>query len=303
MDAPRAVNLLRLLAFLAPEPVPLDFVLDSGPAGDPAVEATLGPLPADPLLVPDAVAALRRYSLVTLAGNGLVQVHRLVQAVISDQLTEQEADRWKQAAAALVEAAVPANPELPANWPNGTALLPHARAVLDLTSIGLWQSAQALGYSGSYAAARDLFRMIAAAHRDSSDHGPEHSWTLAARATLAGWSGEAGDPAGARDQLAALLPVRERVSGPEHPDTLIARGNLARLTGKAGDAEEARDQFAALVPVWQRVSGPEHPNTLIARANLARWSGRQGTPRGHGTSSQRCCRSVRGSPARSTPIL
>ena len=31
---------------------------------------------------------------------------------------------------------------------------------------------------------------------------------------LANWTGRAGDPAGARDLYAALLPVRERISGP-----------------------------------------------------------------------------------------
>ena len=63
--------------------------------------------------------------------------------------------------------------------------------------------------------------------------GPEHPDTLTARANLAAWTGQAGDAAGARDQYAALLPVRERVLGPEHPDTLTARGNLAHWTGKA----------------------------------------------------------------------
>ena len=63
--------------------------------------------------------------------------------------------------------------------------------------------------------------------------GPEHPDTLATRANLARWTGEAGDPAAARDLFAALLPVFERVLGPEHPDTLSARANLARWTGKA----------------------------------------------------------------------
>ncbi len=44
----------------------------------------------------------------------------------------------------------------------------------------------------------------------------------------------AGDAAGARDQYAALLPVRERVQGAEHPDTLTTRANLAYWTGEAG---------------------------------------------------------------------
>ena len=93
-----------------------------------------------------------------------------------------------------------------------------------------------------------------------------------ARANLASWTGQAGDAAGARDQYAALLPVRERVSGAEHPDTLTARANLAYWTGEAGDAAGARDQYAALVPVRERVSGAEHPDTLTARANLAHWT-------------------------------
>ena len=55
------------------------------------------------------------------------------------------AAQWEQAAAALVEAAVPADPQLPAAWPVSAVLLPHARAVLDLTSGGLWQITQYLG--------------------------------------------------------------------------------------------------------------------------------------------------------------
>jgi hypothetical protein len=64
--------------------------------------------------------------------------------------------------------------------------------------------------------------------------GAEHPDTLTARAELARWTGVAVYSAGARDQLAGLLPVRERVSGTEHPDTLTARANLAYWTRHAG---------------------------------------------------------------------
>jgi len=63
--------------------------------------------------------------------------------------------------------------------------------------------------------------------------GPELPGALAARGNLARWTGEAGDAAGARDQYAVLLPIKERVLGPEHPDTLAARGNLAYWTRRA----------------------------------------------------------------------
>ena len=83
---------------------------------------------------------------------------------------------------------------------------------------------------------------------------------------------EAGDAAAAREQYAALLPIRERVLGPEHPDTLTARANLAQWTGGAGDAAAARDRFAALLPSYERVLGPEHPFTLSGRDSLAHWT-------------------------------
>jgi hypothetical protein len=67
----------------------------------------------------------------------------------------------------------------------------------------------------------------------------EHPDTLAARSNLAHWTGQAGNAAAAREQLAGLLPVVERVLGPEHPDTVTTRNNLAHLRRKAGDFGEA----------------------------------------------------------------
>jgi hypothetical protein len=278
--APGAAGLLRLLAFCAPEAIPLRLLLQPRPGLAEQlgceVAPVLAPLLEDSLAAGDAVAALRRYSLVTPAAGGSVSVHRLVQAVTADQMPAALASQWRQAAAALIEAAIPDDTQLPGTWPACAALLPHAQTALDLTSGGLRQIARYLGESGSYPAARDLFQLITAAHAEDDAYGPEHPDTLTARASLAYWTGQAGDAAAARDQFAALLPVRERVSGPEHPDTLTARGNLARWAGEAGDAAAARDQYAALLPVRERVSGPEHPDTLATRGNLAYWAGEAG---------------------------
>ncbi len=278
-DAPAAGGLVRVLAFLAPEPVPLALLLASEQVAGllgPEVAATVGPLLGDAVAAGDAITALRRYSLVSPAGDGLVLVHRLVQAITRTQLTAEAAGQWKQAAAALVDAAVPADARLPAAWPVFAVLLPHARAVLDLTSRGMRRIPSYLGFSGSHPAARDLYQLIADAHRDSDAYGPEHPDALTTRHNVAVWTGYAGDAAGARDQLAALLPIRERVQGPEHPDTLTTRANLAAWTGQAGDAAGARDQLAVLLPIRERVQGPEHSGTLTTRNNLAYWTGRAG---------------------------
>ncbi len=276
-EAP-ATGLLRLLAFLSPEPVPLALLFGGGQdAGLPSPAADgIAPLLGDPLATGDAVTALRRYSLVTPAGHGQVLVHRLVQAMARAQLAADAADQWARAAATLVEAAIPDDTSLPARWSTCAALLPHARAVLRPTSDGMARVANYLGASGSYAAARDLFQVVADARMAHDGYGPWHPGTLAARQNLAYWTGKAGDAAAARDQYAALAPVCERILGPEAPTSLAARYGLARWSGTAGNAAGARDQFAALLPVRERVSGPEHPDTLNVRHSLAYWIGEAG---------------------------
>jgi hypothetical protein len=314
---PGAAGLLWLLAFCAPEAVlllrPRPGLTDKLPA---KVAPMLVPLLEDELAAKDAVAALRRYSLARLVGDGAVAVHRLVQAVTADQMPADLAQAWHQATAALVEAAIPDDPEQPGTWPDFAALLPHGRAALTADSTGMARIASYLANSGSYAAARDLLHGVLEARVRVL--GPKHPDTLATRHSLAFYTGLAGDAAAARDQLAALLPLYERALGAEHPETLRARlritrrwghrphprdqcrlgavtminmrfvsgralstrGSLARWTGEAGDAATARDQFAALLPRYERMLGPEHPETLTAQHNLARWAGQAGDAAG-----------------------
>jgi hypothetical protein len=274
--APGAAWLLRLLAFCAPETIPLRLLLQPRPGlaeqfGQ-EVAPVLVPLLEDELAAGDAIAALRRYSLISPPADGSVSVHRLVQAVTADQMPAELASQWRQAAAALIEAAIPDDTALPGTWPGCAALLPHAQAVLDLISGGMFRIAQYLGYSGNYPAAQDLFAALLPVRERVL--GPEHPGTLTARHELATWTGQAGDAAKARDQFAALVPVDERVLGSERPETLRARADLARWTGEAGDAGGARDQFAALVPVDERVfwsrrsgnAGQPRPSRRLDRA-------------------------------------
>jgi predicted component of type VI protein secretion system len=276
--APDAAGLLRLLAFCAPEAIPLRLLLQPRPglAGQlaPEVAPVLAPLLEDRLAAGEAIGALRRYSLISPPADGLVSVHRLVQAVTADQMPAELAEAWRQAAAALIEAAIPADPQLPESWPVCAELLPHAQAALADDSVGMGRIARYLGFSGSYVPARDLEEKIVEARERIL--GPEHAQTLNARSDLASLIGAAGDPAAARDQFAALLPVFKRVLGKKHLDTLSARGNLAAWTGEAGDAAASRDQYLALLPINERVLGPEHQETLAARGNLARLTGQMG---------------------------
>ena len=99
---------------------------------------------------------------------------------------------------------------------------------------------------------------------------------LAADGSLATWTGEAGDAAGARDPFAALLPVHVGGTGPRHPDTLAARAQLARWTWMAGDAAEARGRG----PADSRNATPPSATSSPQASCLSRGNRDTGTKRG-----------------------
>jgi hypothetical protein len=106
--------------------------------------------------------------------------------------------------------------------------------------------------------------------------GPTHRRTLFGRTFLAGWTGNAGDPAGAHAILAEVTETYRQTVGPDDPDVLVAFSNRAYWAEKSGDAVAARDAFAELVPIRTGQSGPGDPDVLYDRGGLAHWTGMAG---------------------------
>ncbi|GGT34254.1 ATP-binding protein [Nonomuraea spiralis] len=258
---PPAMRLLRLLACYAPDHLPC--------------QVLYGLADTDEVAVAEALGVLASYSMISRSVDGQeLSIHRLVQAVTWAELSDDERARVRATAAGLLEAALPADPEAISSWPLYARLLPHARAVLAPESPAMAIFIAYLTVNGDWHTARTVQQQRVTALQD--ELGLEHLDTLTARTRLAFFTAWGGEPAAARDQITALLPVMERALGPEHPDTLKTRDDLARWTGRAGDTVTARDQITALVPVMERTLGPEHPDTLRARANLAHWTGTAG---------------------------
>jgi hypothetical protein len=127
---PAAAGLLRLLAVLPPEPVPLQGLLLAGQAAvlpGPEAAAVIGPLLGNPAAAGEAMNALHPMSFVRHAQGLRVQMHPLARTAVRAQLTPEESAHWQQAAVALIEAAAAANPKI---------LLPYARSVPGTTSYG-----------------------------------------------------------------------------------------------------------------------------------------------------------------------
>ncbi|ACU69386.1 putative ATP/GTP binding protein [Catenulispora acidiphila DSM 44928] len=278
-----AMALLRVLACFAPDAIPVrllfpdDAPVPEGLSAD--VADQLAALADDGLAVDDALIALREFSLVgSPVGDGVVSIHRLVQAATLEAMSPEEQSAWRQAATALVVRATPDDPNLPETWPAFTALLRHIEQVVPAEHDCYLRAADHLGAVGNYRAAVAMARRSLEAR--ARRQGPDAPETLAARQSTAQWTGHAGDFEGARDQCADLLPIRERLLGVEHPDTLSTRSVLAFWTARAGSYAAARNQGIDLLSIRERVLGIEHPDTLLTRSNLAGWTGNAGDPAG-----------------------
>ncbi|WP_067833872.1 tetratricopeptide repeat protein [Nocardia lijiangensis] len=105
---------------------------------------------------------------------------------------------------------------------------------------------------------------------------PDNTYRLAARSRLARWTGDAGDPHGARDLYAELAGYCTRVFGPEHQETIAAQLQLAHWIGELGYPDQAVAIMTELLPSQLAITEPEHPDTLRIRADLGFWTGQTG---------------------------
>jgi tetratricopeptide (TPR) repeat protein len=125
---PAAADLLRLLAFLAPDAIPEEILT----AGASFLGPVLAPVAADAFLLNQAIEALRTNSLVRRdPGGKTLSIHRLVQVVLQDRLSEAQRRSWAERAMLSISAAFPPDPFYE-NWPRCERLLPQALMVAQM---------------------------------------------------------------------------------------------------------------------------------------------------------------------------
>ncbi|MFC5819493.1 FxSxx-COOH system tetratricopeptide repeat protein [Nonomuraea harbinensis] len=121
-EQPDAVELLHLLAFFGSDPIPRDVFSTSRGTVEPPLSGILD----DPLRFSRGVGALGRYALVQIdRENQTLLVHRLVQALLREDVSESERDRFRLNVQRLLAAAVPGPPDDTATWPTFARLMPH----------------------------------------------------------------------------------------------------------------------------------------------------------------------------------
>ena len=269
---PAAIELLRLCAFLHPEAIPEDLFSDGAEDLPPALQEVIG----NGLKWNQVLADLRRFSLIEREGEAqTLSVHRLVQAVLRDELPASEQRAWAERAVRLVSRAFP---EVKfETWGSCQRLLPHALVCAD--HLDHWQmtfaeAARLLDHAGRYLHERARYKEAL----------PLLEGGLAMREALLGPDdldvatslnslGELFYRQGQYPQTLPLfqraLTIREQVLGVENPDTAYSMNNLGLLYYKQGQYAEALPFLQQALAIREQVLEPTHPEVATGLDNLA----------------------------------
>ncbi|HEX9132004.1 MAG TPA: FxSxx-COOH system tetratricopeptide repeat protein, partial [Ktedonobacteraceae bacterium] len=228
-----ASDLLRLCALLHPDAIPEALFLRAATHLGPA----LATLEADPLAFNQALAVIQHYSL--LRRNGREQtlsIHRLVQAVLADAMSEEEREQWRRRAIAALNMLFPSvRLQGWEQWEACSRLLPHVLSVaastapqahsLELASL-LTRAADYLGQRAQYEQAEPLYQRALSIGEQALGHDhPRVAFPLYGLADLYLAQGRYAE---AEALYQRALAIRSQRRGTQHLETADSLHGLAR---------------------------------------------------------------------------
>jgi tetratricopeptide (TPR) repeat protein len=275
--APAAGELLEMFAFLGAEPISRGLLRRGRDARvSPALAAAL----RNPPGLNGALRELGRYGIAKVDGDWRIQVHRLFQLVLRDQIGAEALERSRVNVHRVLASANPGYPEDEITWADHAEIGPHIdparlvhseiigarQVVIDqatyLKSIGDLEGACRLAEE-----ARETWRKSEAV----AGLGPDGEQTLLASSTLA----VALRLLGFNERAHALaVEVFDRLRrspefGPDHEHTLAAANEVGPNLRVAGLFREALRLDEDSVARKRRLFRDDDPETLRARGNLA----------------------------------
>ncbi len=259
-----ARQLLEVLSWLAPDPIPL-FLFDAAPL--------VREIP-DPR---GALAGLRRFSLARFdtAGDAVV-IHRLVQEITRGRVHETNRRDKLRVALSTVNAAAPYDADDVRTWNKWTPLAPHADAVSRFADAeGVAEpTGRLMNQLGLYRMARGQFDEAERLHRralaiDEASYGPDHTIVALRLNNLASLLQETNRLGEAEPLFRRALAIDEAFYGPDHPNVARDLNNLALLLKTTNRLDEAEPLYRRALTNGEASYGLDHPEVALRLNNLA----------------------------------
>jgi tetratricopeptide (TPR) repeat protein len=270
-DAPHALQLVQLCSCFAPEPIRRNIF---SRLKEPIVPLELADVLQDRMKFGRAIWELKRYSLARVDPHTeTVQLHRIVRAVVQDQMTVDEKNRMRHIAHMLLLKTDPRLPGVPRHWPLYSSLQPHVRATraiecgdTDVRRLVVNQAVflNAWGdYQGSYDVAEEARRVW---HERFGEHDLD---TLSAARRVGVALRNLGRFGKARELDERTLALLRETVGNDHEETLILAGLVSNDLRAVGDFHGARRLNEESWDRSRAVFGAADQTSLYAMHNLA----------------------------------
>jgi tetratricopeptide (TPR) repeat protein len=275
---PSTKLLLRLFAFLNPDGILIEFLV----SGAKALDDDLRQVISNRSKTAEALLELEKFSLIKWdRSNRSISIHRLVQTVVSDGMSDKELTSTLDS---VIDLCYQSFPEEVTNETRPLCRKYQVQVVeplLRMKTICSLKSAEIksrvgdfLGDDGKYNDSEKLFLQVLKIYTHIS--GIEHSDTLGAMHHLALTYWQQGRNAEAVKLNEEVLEKKKRILGEEHPDTLATMGSLALTYWRQGHNAEAAKLGEEVLEKTKRILGEEHPDTFMAMGNLAFTYSQQG---------------------------
>lgn len=272
--SPASVRLLQLCAFMAPEPISSRLLysremLEELKKVDPSLQ--------EGLMLGRVIREIGRFALAKIdQASTSIQVHRLVQAVIRSQLTEEERQHARHVVHTILAGARPPGDEpidATETWPRFAIIWPHLNAcelrdchepeprrlLIDRVRY-LWKRGD---FPGARKLAEDLGKHW---HQTLGEDDLQYMYL---RGQLANVFRSQGRYAEAREVDADVLTRQQRVLGPTHPHAFVTTSSLASDLAALGEYTEAVKLAREAHQGFRRIFDESHGRTLNAANNLA----------------------------------
>jgi tetratricopeptide (TPR) repeat protein len=278
---PAAAELLRLCAFLAPDKIPEELIID----GADQWSSPLQQAAADHFTFNQMIADLLKFSLVRrLAETQAFSIHRLVQAVQRDGMELEVQHQWAERVVRAVSKVFPHDVDDVATWPLCLRYLDQAQACNSLIEqyiLTFSEGANLLNRTGLYLCEHALYTIAEPLHQRAyliceQQLGTEHLSTVACLNNLALLYQAQGRYELAEPLLQQALSLYEQQMGATHLKTATSLNNLADLYWHQGKYEEAEPLLKRALMIREQQLGPFHPDTATSLNNLAHLYQHQG---------------------------
>ncbi|HET9226127.1 MAG TPA: tetratricopeptide repeat protein, partial [Thermoanaerobaculia bacterium] len=271
-----SVALLRLCAFLAPEPIPEEMFETEKDIVEGACELLRFETGhGDVGSIHKALAELESYSLISRQERTFT-VHRMVQEVLQSRIPPERRRDWIEAALKVVNGYAPFDAADVRTWPVWNILRPHAARIIlladDLELVNptarlMSQLALFLKRRGLYAEAEPLQRRALAI--DEASFGSQHPEVAIDLNNLAQVLQDTNRLSEAEPLMRRALAIDEASFGSEHSTVAIRLSNLAGLLHATNRHAEAEPLMRRALAIDEASFGSEHPRVAIRLNNLA----------------------------------